>query len=74
MNKRARSVRLSELWSCFTCDYLGFPGEDDNGTQHCPECGTQEGDGFGMAVNDPRYRDYQHDMIVPLNERGGRLA
>lgn len=50
---------LEDLWSCYTCDYLGVHCVDESdgqGGESCPNCGTEVGDGFGMAQNDPRYR------------------
>lgn len=50
------AMHIDDCWSCFTCDYVGFSGEDEHGEPCCPECGTRDGDGFGMIANDPRYR------------------
>ena len=52
-----------DLWSCFTCNHLGECGEDENGEECCPNCGTHCGDGFGMAENDPRYRSDEHEFL-----------
>ena len=49
---------LADMWSCFTCGYFGSKCVDDEGHRElCPDCGTRVGDGFGMAENDPRYRE-----------------
>lgn len=45
------------LWSCFGCDFIGFCDGEENEAPFCPCCGTQDGDGFGMFVNDPRYTE-----------------
>jgi hypothetical protein len=50
-------MELTEAWSCFTCGHLGECDYDDDGEECCPNCGTHSGDGFGMAENDPRYRN-----------------
>lgn len=45
------------LWTCFTCEYRGpadYDPDDPDDEARCPECGTVEGDGFGMAESDPR--------------------
>ena len=44
------------LWSSFNCDYLGPEMDERDSREHCPDCGAQAGDGFGMAENDWRYR------------------
>ena len=54
-NDRLRGL-LSGLWSCFTCNHLGNCSYDENDDPCCPNCGTHDGDGFGMAQNDPRYK------------------
>jgi hypothetical protein len=59
--EKLRSL-LEDLWSCFDCGYLGNQcGHDESENEHddeaCPMCGCHVGDGFGMAENDPRYRD-----------------
>lgn len=48
---------FEDYWSCFTCNYCGFPAVGEGDVACCPVCGTHDGDGFGMAENDPRYRD-----------------
>ena len=50
---------LENLWSCFGCDYLGedYDNDPEDDSEMCPVCGCHAGDGFGMAENDPRYRD-----------------
>lgn len=42
-------------WSCFTCGYRGDEADFSTTKEGaCPECGTQSGDGFGMAENEHR--------------------
>ena len=38
-------------WTCYTCGHAGDSTDDE----HCPGCGTQSGDGFGHAENDPDF-------------------
>jgi hypothetical protein len=61
---------IRECWSCFTCGYLGVDYVDDDGHgESCPDCGTHTGDGFGMAVNDPRYREeIYHERSIRTNQ------
>lgn len=64
---------LDGLWSCFSCDYLGADTAEtdgDDGCEHCPQCGTQVGDGFGMAENDWRYRDGDADRMLRARKAG----
>lgn len=59
LSERAE-LDLDEMWSCFNCDYFGPDCVDESdgcGDEQCPGCGTHVGDGFGMAANDPRYRE-----------------
>lgn len=54
-------------WSCFSCDYRGYEtksGEDEDSHCYCPDCGTADGDGFGMAANDPRIKAHLSWVIV----------
>ena len=46
---------MSDLYTCYGCDYRGPDVEhaEDNDDECCPECGTREGEGFGLAENDP---------------------
>jgi protein gp37 len=67
-------------WTCFSCGYRGesydpTPELDDmvdmehpDEVERCPNCGTHSGDGFGMAVNDPR--ETRLDGIIMGGESG----
>ena len=43
-----------EAYSCFDCNYIGTAYKTTAEGDACPNCGTIEGNGFGLAENDPR--------------------
>jgi protein gp37 len=56
------SIDLSEFIQTYTCYGCGYRGNncdhsEDNEDNEitCPECGTEAGEGFGEAENDPQY-------------------
>lgn len=58
------------VWTCYTCNYEGlaeYETEEERAGEvaHCPDCGTVDGDGFGMKEHDPRFQD---DLDPPTKE------
>lgn len=62
------------MWSCYGCNYLGLETKTVDGAETCPECGCQEGDGFGMAENDPRYRESLKALDARTRESQTQIA
>ena len=53
---RDRVAAAETTWTCFNCRYRGPDCHDSDYADdeiRCPTCGCPEGDGFGMAANDP---------------------
>ncbi len=50
-----KCVEHNTIYSCYTCGYIGSDVEIKKGNDYCPECGTQDGDGFGLLEHDSRF-------------------
>ena len=52
---------LDDIWTCYGCGQWTCEPRDDapedaeSSDLRCPHCGTHDGDGFGMAENDPEW-------------------
>lgn len=64
-------VTLNETWFCYNCGYRG----QDHDEEACPECGTDSGDGFGLAENEESRMFICEDCKCKIEDgKGGRWA